>query len=134
MITRGSGYGLEGSSLSDNEIHDWIDVAVLASVRVMISEMFEDIKGELIALFDGKYVVVASTTAVAATAVVSHTTPTRGWEVCYQEFNNTKPPEFHGIKDPIAEMRWISDVEGCFYTCSCLDNLKFRYAQNLLRS
>ena len=50
-----------------------------------------------------------------------------------REFNNTKLPEFDSVRDPIVCMRWISDVDGCFYTCASSKNLKFRYAQNLLR-
>ena len=38
----------------------------------------------------------------------------------YQDFNNTKPLTFDGVQDPIITMRWLSDVEGCFFTCSCL--------------
>ena len=30
-------------------------------------------------------------------------------------------------------MRWISDIEGCFYTCSCLQHLRVQFALNELR-
>ena len=30
-------------------------------------------------------------------------------------------------------MRWISDIEGCFYTCSCPQHLRVRFALNQLR-
>ncbi|XP_042757760.2 uncharacterized protein LOC122197614 isoform X2 [Lactuca sativa] len=30
-------------------------------------------------------------------------------------------------------MRWISDIEGCFYTCSCPEHLRVRFALNQLR-
>lgn len=29
-------------------------------------------------------------------------------------------------------MRWITDIEGCVYTCSCLNDLRVRFALNLL--
>lgn len=51
----------------------------------------------------------------------------------YQEFINTKLPMFDGVRYLIVEMRCISDVEVCFYTCAFPANVKFRYAQNLLR-
>ena len=51
----------------------------------------------------------------------------------YQEFNNTKPPEFDGTQDPISAMRWIFDIESCFYTFSCPANLWVRFALNMLR-
>ena len=51
----------------------------------------------------------------------------------FREFSNTKPPEFDGTQDPIAAMRWIADIEGCFYTCSCPEHLRVRFALNQLR-
>ena len=30
-----------------------------------------------------------------------------------------KPPTFDGIHDPIVGMRWLYDVKGSFFTCSC---------------
>lgn len=30
-------------------------------------------------------------------------------------------------------MRWIADVKGCFYTCSCPDDLRVQFTLNLLR-
>ena len=50
----------------------------------------------------------------------------------YREFNNTKPPEFDGTQDLIVVMRWISDIEGCFYTCSFPEHLRIRFALNQL--
>ena len=51
----------------------------------------------------------------------------------FREFSNTKPPKFDGEHDPIVVMRWISDIEGYFYTCSCPDHLRSRFALNQLR-
>ena len=52
----------------------------------------------------------------------------------YRDFDNTKPPNFDGIQDPIIAMRWLSDVEGCFFTCSCPADQKVKCALNLLRT
>ena len=51
----------------------------------------------------------------------------------YQDFSNMKPLEFDGVKDPIMDMRWISHMEGCFFTCSYPEDWKVRYALKLLR-
>ena len=51
----------------------------------------------------------------------------------FREFSNTKPPKLDGTQDPITAMRWVSDIEGCFYTCSCLKHLRVRFALNQLR-
>ena len=40
--------------------------------------------------------------------------------------------DFDGIKDPIVAIRWISDMEGCFFTRSCPEDWKVRCALNLL--
>lgn len=54
-----------------------------------------------------------------------------GW-LHYQDFSNTNPLEFNGVKYPIISMRWIYDVEGCFFTWSCLEDLKVKFTLNLL--
>ena len=51
----------------------------------------------------------------------------------YRLFSNTKPLKFDGTQDLIAAMRWISDIEGCFYTCSIPEHLRVRFALNQLR-
>ncbi|XP_023747807.1 uncharacterized protein LOC111896008 [Lactuca sativa] len=38
------------------------------------------------------------------------------------------------VADPIAAMRWLLDVEGCFFTYSCPTDQKVRCALNWLRS
>lgn len=50
------------------------------------------------------------------------------------DFSNMKPPEFRSDKDLIISLRWISEVEGCFYTCSCPEDQKLKFALNVLRS
>lgn len=41
---------------------------------------------------------------------------------------------FDGVLDPIFVIRWLSDVEGCLFTCSCLSDQKVKCALNLLQS
>lgn len=95
--------------------------------------MFKTIKTEMIALFDEKYVVFANTAAATTIVPVTAAASPGENEMPYPQLNNTKILKFDGVKDPIFSMRRISDVEGCFYICSFLANLKFRYVQNLLR-
>lgn len=92
--------------------------------------MFGTIKIELIALFDERCAAIASIVVVAAAAivVVVATTSPGDKEMPYREFNNSKPLLFDGVRDPIAAMRWVSNMEGCFYTCACPTNLKCRCA------
>ena len=86
--------------------------------------------------FDDRYVALAETAVAAATSVVlavrGGVGATLGFQ--YKDFDNTKPPTFDGTQDLIKAMRWISNVEGCFLTCSCPTNQKVRCALNLLRS
>lgn len=98
----------------------------------MILEMLGTIKIELIALFDERYVVVSSIVAITSTFVLTAVASPRDKEIPYRELNNTKPPKFDGSMDPIVAKRWISDLEGCYYTCACPTNLKLRYTYNLL--
>ncbi|KAJ9563654.1 hypothetical protein OSB04_008814 [Centaurea solstitialis] len=51
----------------------------------------------------------------------------------YKDFLACQPPQFNGQKDPVAISRWISEVEGAFLTSSCSEEMKVRYASNLLR-
>ncbi|KAJ9560611.1 hypothetical protein OSB04_005771 [Centaurea solstitialis] len=51
----------------------------------------------------------------------------------YKDFSACQPPQFNGQKDPVASSRWISEVEGAFLTSSCSEEVKVRYASNLLR-
>ncbi|KAJ9562370.1 hypothetical protein OSB04_007530 [Centaurea solstitialis] len=51
----------------------------------------------------------------------------------YKDFSACQPPQFNGQKDPVASSRWISEVEGVFLTSSCSEEVKARYASNLLR-
>lgn len=94
--------------------------------------MFRSIKTERIYIFHKWYLVVASIIAAIATDVVVVTASPREKDMPYREFNIVKSPEIESVRDPVIAMRWIFDVEGCFYTCSCRSDLKFSYTQNLL--
>ena len=104
----------ESSGVSDEVIRQLIHEEVAAAIRAEIPDMFGDIKTTLIETFDERYATQG------------------GDSLLFREFSNTKPPEFDGTLDPIAAMRWISDIEGCFYTCSCPEHLRVRFALNQL--
>ena len=73
--------------------------------------------------FDERYAALAETAAVAAIAAAGGGVG-RGFQ--YRDLDNTKPPTFDGVQDPIVAMRWLLDVEGCFFTCSCPANQRVR--------
>ena len=113
-----------------------MDDKVATLFRAQLPEMFGSIKTAMVEYFDERYAnlaeMVAAAAASAVTAVGGGVGVTRGFQ--YMDFDNTKPPTFDRTEDPIKAMRWISDVEGCFFTCSCLTDQKVRCALNLLRS
>lgn len=98
----------------------------------MIPEMLGSIKTGIIMMLDERYTVVASIVSTTTTVNVVDVVVSGERKIPYPKFNNTKPPDFDGFMEPIVFMRWISDVEGCFYTCTYPANLKFIYAQNPL--
>ncbi|XP_023766423.1 uncharacterized protein LOC111914944 [Lactuca sativa] len=80
------------------------------------------------------YAAIAETAADAASGGVA-AIGVGTWRVFqYQDFDNTKPPTFDGFQDPIIAMRWLSNVDGCFFTCSCPADQKVKCTLNLLRS
>nr|KAJ0188610.1 hypothetical protein LSAT_V11C900456990 [Lactuca sativa] len=115
VITRNN---LGSSGTSDEEICRIIHEEVAATIKEAIPNMFGSIKTTLIETFDERYTAVTEAVA-AATATIATARPQGGDSLLFCEFSNTKPPEFDGTQDPIAAMRWISNIEGCFYTCSC---------------
>ena len=99
--------------------------------------MFGSIKTAMVEYFDERYAALAETAAAAAPSAVTAAGIGRGGDgraFQYRDFDNTKPPTFDGTQDTIRAMRWLSDVEGCFFTCSCPTDQKVRSALNLLRS
>ena len=123
----------ESSGTSEEEIRRIIQEEVAAAIRAEIPEMFGSIKTTLIETFDERYAALSEAAAAAATAAIAAARPQGGDALLFREFSNTKPPEFDGTQDPVAAMRWISDIEGCFFTCSSPEHLKVRFALNQLR-
>ena len=123
----------EASGVSDEELRQMIHDEVAAAIRAEIPEMFGSIKTTLIETFDERYTAVTEAAAAAATAAVAAARPQGGDSLLFREFSNMKPPDFDGTQDPIAAMRWIADIDGCFYTCSCTEHLRVRFALIQLR-
>lgn len=118
MITRGSSSSdPERSGTSDEEILRIIAAMLTTTMREAIPEMFKYVKTTLIDLFNKHYTVFTKVATVAATTSVATVRPHGGYLMQYQEFNNMKSPKFDGVMEPIAAMRGISNVEGCFFTC-----------------
>lgn len=82
--------------------------------------MFGSIKTISIETFDERYAAMTEVAAAATTAAIADVRLYGVDSLWYRDFNDTKPPEFDRTQDLIAAMRCIFDVEGCFYTCSCL--------------
>ena len=104
--------------MSDEELRQMIHDEVADAIRNEILEMFGSIKTTLIETFDERYAALSDAAVAAATAAVAAARPHGGDVLLFREFSNTKTPEFDGTQDPIAAMRWILDIEGCFFTCS----------------
>ena len=133
VVTRGSGSNDDGRlSAGYDDIRMMIIAEVVVAIREAIPKMFGSIKRTLIETFVEHYAAVTETAVVAATASLVVARPRRGDLLWYREFTNMNPSKFDGTQDPIAAMRWISDVEGCFYTCSYPKNLRVRFSLNLL--
>lgn len=43
-----------------------------------------------------------------------------------------KPLEFDGVKEPIVAIRWLYNMEGCFFTFSCSEEKKVRCTLNFI--
>ena len=132
-IMVGTRHKPEASGVGDEEFCQMIHDEVAAEFRAEIPEMFGSIKTTLLETFDVRYAAVTEAAAAAATTAVAAARPQGGDSLLFWEFSNTKPPEFDGTQDPIAAMRWIADIEGCFYTCSCPEHLRVQFALNQLR-
>ena len=123
VFIRGSSSGSRVSGpdrlgLTDNWIREIIATEVAFVVRRSIPEMFGSIKTVVIELYDDHYATL-SDVVVVATVVVS-TAGIQGERYFqYWDFNYTKPPKFDKVEDPILAIRWLSNVEGCLFTCSC---------------
>ena len=118
----------------DARIREILHDEVAAMFQAQLPEMFGSIMTAMVEYFDDRYAALAEVVAATITTSVSATGLGTGRVFQYRDFDNTKPPTFDGTQDPIVAMRWLFDVEVCFFTCYCLADLKFRCALNLLRS
>lgn len=82
--------------VSEEELRQMIHEEVAAAIRAEIPEMFGSIKTTLIETFDERYTEVTEAATVVATAAVAAARPQGGDSLLFQEFSNTKPPEFDG--------------------------------------
>ena len=123
----------DGPALTEDRVREIIREEVVEIVRSQIPELFSSIKTTMMEYFGDKYTTLAKT--VVATAIMATTAEGggsgRGFQ--YRDFDNTKPPTFDGIQDPIIAMRWLSDIKRCFFTCSYPTDQKVRCALNMLR-
>ena len=105
----------------EDEIRGMIVEEVTRVITDTIPELFTGIRDQLGAMIDERLAAFAANGGGQQ----------RGFT--YRDFSACSPPEFKGEADPMAAMRWISDVEGVFRTSGCPENLRVRYALNLLR-
>ena len=83
-------------------------------------------------LFDYHYAALIEAVAPATIMVVSAMGIRRERSFHYRDFNNTWSSKSDGVKDPIVVMKWLYDVEGLFFTCSCMDDHNVKCTLNLL--
>ncbi|XP_071742470.1 uncharacterized protein [Rutidosis leptorrhynchoides] len=50
-----------------------------------------------------------------------------------KDFKLSNPPTYTGDLNPIVSSRWISDIEGCFRTTRCPNDLKTTFGTCMLR-
>ena len=117
----------------DARIREILHDEVAAIFRAELAEMFGSIKTAMVEYFDEHYAALTEAAAAAATSAVTVARGGTGRGFQYRDFDNTKPPTFDGVQDPIIAMRWLSDMEECFFTCSCSAGQRVRCALNLLR-
>ena len=136
VFTKGSGSGVGGQDrpwLTHDQIGELITTEVATTLMGSIPEMFGSIKTTMIELFNDFYVSLIEAVAAAATVVVTPAVILGDKSFQYWDFDNTKPPDFDRFKEPNVAMSWLFDVEGCFFTSSCPNNQKVKFALNLLR-
>ena len=111
----------EGPVLIEDRVREIIHEEEVELVRGQIPELFGSIKTAMMEYFDDRYAALAETDAAAVASAVTAAGGGvgfgRGFQ--YRDFDNTKLLNFDGTQDPVKAMRWVFDVEGCFFTCSC---------------
>lgn len=97
--------------LTDDYLRELIAAEVSSTIQRATQELFGSIKTTMIELFDERYALVSEVVAATTTVdVVAIGAQVRGSFQC----------------------RWISDMDGCFFTCSCLEEWKVKCALNVL--
>ena len=111
--------GQMSTSELDARIREILREEIAELFRAELPELFGSIKTAMVEYFDERYAALTETATAVATAAVAAVGggASRGFQ--YRDFDKTKPPTFDGVQDPIVAMRWLSDVEGCFFTCLC---------------
>ena len=103
-------------------IEDWIQELISDEVVTIvwgsIPNLFRSINTAMIELFDDRYAALYESVVVAATMPVVANGVHGERAVQYRDFDNTKPLVFDGVPDPIIAIRWLSDLDVCFFTCS----------------
>ncbi|KAJ9563237.1 hypothetical protein OSB04_008397 [Centaurea solstitialis] len=107
------------SGMTSDQIRELVAEEVNHAFNDMIPELINQVRDQFTALLEERL----------ATVTTAGGGPQRGFT--YRDFAACSPPEFKGELDPSAALRWV--MEWVFHTCGCLENLKVRYALNLLR-
>ena len=101
----------------DTRIREILHDEVATLFWAQLPKMFRSIKIAMVEYVDECYAALAETAGDAASVGVAAASGGTNRAFQYQDFDNTKPPTFDGVQDPIIPMRWLSDIEGCFFTC-----------------
>ena len=115
------------TSLNGTQIRELISNEVAQEVTHAIGKAIP----EIVAALREEMTTLLNERTAAATPPPGNQSRTKEFQ--YRDFSVCSPPEFQGDFNPIISMRWISDMEGAFSTSGCPDNMKVRFAANLLR-
>ncbi|KAJ9541584.1 hypothetical protein OSB04_028090 [Centaurea solstitialis] len=107
--------------MSEDQIRELVTKEVNRAFTNIVPELINGVRDQFNALLEERF----------ATVTAAGVGPPR--EFTYRDFSACAPSEFKGELDPTMALHWISDIEGVFHTCGYPDNLKVRYALNLLR-
>ena len=91
---------------SDAEIRDMISGEVSRVILGEFPTLLGNLKADIITEIDAR---VAAAIAAIPT-IPPPIQPTGAREVSFKDFNACHPPTFHGEKDPVVSLRWISDM------------------------
>lgn len=138
VFTRESGSGSGASNhdrpgLTNDQIRGMIATGVATTIWGSILELLGSIKTIITKLFNDRYAALSKAVVAVATVVVAVVGLRGERSFQYQDFENMNPQKFDGVRDPIIVMRWLFDVEGRFFICSCSDDQNVKCTLNLLR-